>query len=76
MLKAPSNEYEQMRAGMEYKLAMQAIRKVVRTGKGTDYAQATEISNIIDSMKEDLRKRRGEDDDQRGEGGVPEESAE
>ena len=61
MLKAPSNEYEHMRAGMEYKLALQAVRKVVRTAKGSDYEQVTEISNIIDSMREDLRRRCGDD---------------
>ena len=36
MLKAPSNEYEIMRAGLEYKLAMQAIRKIVRSSKESD----------------------------------------
>ena len=61
MLKAPSNEYELMRAGMEYKLALQAVRKVVRTGKGSDYEQITEIANIIDSMREDMKRRRGDD---------------
>ena len=74
MLKAPSNEYELIRAGMEYKLALQAIRKVVRTAKGSDFEQVTEISNIIDSMREDLLRRRG-DDDQGGEGGAAEEPA-
>lgn len=73
MLKAPSNEYEHMRAGMEYKLAIQAIRKVVRTSKDSDYAQVTEIANIIDSMREDLRKRRG--DDKGTEGGMAPESS-
>lgn len=61
MLKAPSNEYETMRAGMEYKLAMQAIRKIVRTSKDSDYAQVTEISKILKSMEEDLKKREAED---------------
>jgi hypothetical protein len=62
MLKAPSNEYENMRAGIEYKLAMQAIRKIVRTSKDSDYAQVTEISKILKSMEEDLKKRRGDDE--------------
>jgi hypothetical protein len=61
MLKAPSNEYETMRAGMEYKLAMQAIRKIVRTSKDSDYAQVTEISKILKSMEEDLKKREADD---------------
>ena len=62
MLHEPRNEYEHMRAGMEYKLAMQAIRKIVRTGKGSDFDQITEISDIIDSMREDIRKRNDDDD--------------
>jgi hypothetical protein len=74
MLKAPSNEYELARAGMEYKLALQAIRKVVRNGKGTAYEQVTEIQNIVRSMEEDLKKRSGKDDNG-GEGGVAEEPA-
>lgn len=57
MMKAPSNDYEHLRAGMEYKLAMQAIRKLVRTSKESDYEQVTEITKIIRSMEEDLRKR-------------------
>ena len=57
MLKAPSNDYEHLRAGMEYKLAMQAIRKIVRTSKESDYDQVTEIEKILESMDEDLRKR-------------------
>ena len=60
MLHAPNNEYEQLRAGMEYKLAMQAIRKLVRTSKESDYQLVTEISKIIKSMEEDV-KRRGND---------------
>ena len=60
MLHAPNNEYEQLREGMEYKLAMQAIRKLVRTSKESDYQQVTEISKIIKSMEEDV-KRRGND---------------
>ena len=62
MLKAPSNDYEHLRAGMEYKLAVQAIRKLVRMGNQTDYALVTEISKIIKSMEEDLRKRRGDNE--------------
>ena len=61
MLKAPSNEYEIMRAGLEYKLAMQAIRKIVRSSKESDYKHVTEISKILSSMEEDLKRRRGED---------------
>lgn len=60
MLHAPNNEYENLRAGMEYKLAMQAIRKLVRTSKESDYQLVTEISKIIKSMEEDV-KRRGND---------------
>lgn len=66
MLKAPSNEYEIMRAGLEYKLAMQAIRKIVRSSKESDYKQVTEISKILSSMEEDLKRRRGEDDTDTG----------
>ena len=62
MLHAPNNEYEQLRAGMEYKLAMQAIRKLVRTSKESDYQQVMEIGNIIRSMEEDVKRRNGEDD--------------
>ena len=62
MLKAPSNEYEDLRAGMEYKLALQAIRKTVRNSNGkTDYDIVTEISKIIHSMEEDLKKREADD---------------
>ena len=74
MLKAPSNEYESMRAGMEYKLALRAIRKLVRVGKGTAYEQVTEIQNIVRSMEEDLKKRSG-DNDNGGKGCVAEEPA-
>lgn len=66
MLKAPSNEYEHMRAGMEYKLALQAIRKIVRTAKGLDYDIVMQIADVINSMEEDLKKRCGSDDE-RGE---------
>ena len=62
MLKAPSNDYEHLRAGMEYKLAMQAIRKIVRTSKESDYDQVTEIEKILESMEEDLRKREGDNE--------------
>lgn len=61
MLKAPSNEYETLRAGIEYKLAMQAIRKLVRTSKDSDYDQAIEIAKIIKSMMEDVEKRCGDE---------------
>ena len=61
MMKAPSNEYEELRAGMEYKLALQAIRKIVRTEKGLPYDIITEISNIIHSMEDDVKRRCGED---------------
>jgi len=61
MLKAPSNEYECMRAGMEYKLALQAIRKVIRSSKGSDYDQVNEVQKIIHSMEEDLKRRCGDD---------------
>ena len=73
MMKAPSNEYEQMRAGMEYKLALQAIRKIVRTAKGTDYEIVKEISDVIHSMEEDVNRRCGNDNG--GEGCVAEEPA-
>lgn len=63
-MKAPSNEYESLRAGMEYKLAMQAIRKIVRTSKESDYAQATEIAKIIQSMEADMRLRDSANDEQ------------
>lgn len=63
-MKAPSNEYESLRAGMEYQLAMKAIRKVVRTSKESDYNQATEISKIIKSMEEDVRVRMGATNDE------------
>ena len=62
MLKAPSNDYELLRAGIEYKLAMQAIRKLVRSSKESDYAQVTEIAKIIQSVEEDVRKRCGNND--------------
>ena len=62
MLKAPSNEYESLRAGIEYKLAMQAIRKLVRTSKKSDYDQAIEIAKIIKSMMEDVDRRTGSDE--------------
>ena len=62
MLKAPSNEYESLRAGIEYKLAMQAIRKLVRTSKKSDYDQAIEIAEIIKSMMEDVDRRTGSDE--------------
>ena len=62
MLKAPSNEYESLRAGIEYKLAMQAIRKLVRTSKESDYDQAIEIAKIIKSMMEDVDRRTGNDE--------------
>lgn len=74
MLKAPQNEYEHMRAGMEFSLALQAIRKIVRTSKGLDYDIVMEISDVIHSMEEDLKRRNG--DDQRGEGSIPEGTAE
>ena len=61
-MKAPTNEYESLRAGMEYKLAMQAIRKLIRTNKESDYAQVTEIAKIIQSVEEDVRKRCGNND--------------
>ncbi len=73
MLKAPSNEYESMRAGMEYKLALQAIRKIVRTEKGLDYDIVMKISDVIHSMEEDVKRRTG--DDNGGEGGMAEEPA-
>ena len=63
-LNAPRNEYELMRAGMEYKLALQAVRKVVRTSKGSDYEQMTEIRGIVESMEADLLKRCGESDEE------------
>ena len=56
-LKAPTNEYESLRAGIEYKLAMQAIRKLVRTSKDDDYTQAIAIAEIIKSMMEDVERR-------------------
>ena len=56
-LKAPTNEYEFLRAGIEYKLAMQAIRKLVRTSKDDDYTQAIAIAEIIKSMMEDVERR-------------------
>ena len=62
-LKAPTNEYEHLRAGMEYKLALQAIRKIVRESRELPYDTIKEIADIIDSMREDLRKRRGETDE-------------
>lgn len=62
-MKAPSNEYESLRAGMEYKLAMQAIRKIVRTSKESDYAQAAEIAKIIQSMEDDIRLRSSANDE-------------
>lgn len=74
MLHSPRNEYESMRAGMEYKLALQAIRKIVRTAKGLDYDIVKEIADVIHSMEEDVQRRIG--DDHTGEGGVPEKSAE
>jgi hypothetical protein len=47
---------------MEYKLALQAIRKTVRNSNGkTDYDIVTEISKIIHSMEEDLKKREADD---------------
>ena len=61
-LSAPKNEYELMRAGMEYKLALQAVRKVIRTSKGSDYEQMEEIRGIVESMETDLRKRRETDE--------------
>ena len=61
MLHAPNNEYESLRAGMEYKLAMQAIRKLIRTSKASDYEQVTEISKIIKSMEEDVKRRTVDD---------------
>ena len=61
MMKAPSNEYEHLRAGMEYKLALQAIRKIVRENKPLPYDYIKEISEIIHSMEDDLKKRRGDD---------------
>ena len=64
MLHEPRNEYEHMRAGMEYKLALQAIRKIVRTSKGLDYDIVKEIADIIHSMEEDVKKRGGDDDNQ------------
>ena len=64
MLHEPRNEYEHMRAGMEYKLALQAIRKIVRTSKGLDYDIVKEIADIIHSMEEDVKKRSGDDDNQ------------
>ena len=57
VLKAPTNEYESLRAGIEYKLAMQAIRKLVRTSKDDDYTQAIAIAEIIKSMMEDVERR-------------------
>ena len=56
-LKAPTNEYESLRAGIEYKLAMQAIRKLVRTSKDDDYTQAIAIAEIIKSMMLDVERR-------------------
>ena len=64
MLHEPRNEYEHMRAGMEYKLALQAIRKIVRTSKGLDYDIVKEIADIIHSMEEDVKKRSEDDDNQ------------
>lgn len=62
MLKAPSNEYEELRAGMEYRLALQAIRKTIKTSTGkTDFEIISEISKIIHSMEEDMKRRTGED---------------
>lgn len=60
-MKAPSNVYESLRAGMEYKLALQAIRKVVKSSQGSDYDQIKEISAIIHSMEEDVERRMGSD---------------
>ena len=62
-MKAPSNEYEMMRAGMEYKLALQAIRKIVRTEHGLPYDVIKEISNIIHSMEDDVKRRCGDGTD-------------
>ena len=63
MLKAPSNEYEKMRAAIEYKLALQAIRKTIRNGKDKlDYDIVMEVANIIHSMEEDVKRRLSEDD--------------
>ena len=73
MLRAPSNEYEHMRAGMEYKLALQAIRKIVRVSKGSDYEVVKQIADVIHSMEEDVRRR---DSDNGGEGRLAAEPAE
>lgn len=70
MLHAPQNEYEQMRAGMEYRLALQAIRKIVRNSKGLDYDIIKEISDVIHSMEDDVARRVGNDN--AGEDRVPE----
>lgn len=74
MLHQPRNEYEHMRAGMEYKLALQAIRKIVRTEKGLDYDIVMQIADVIHSMEEDVARRIG--DDNGGEDSVPEKPAE
>jgi uncharacterized protein YeeX (DUF496 family) len=60
-MKAPSNEYESLRAGMEYKLALQAIRKIVRSERGLPYDIIKEISGIIHSMEDDIKKRCDDD---------------
>ena len=62
-MKAPSNEYETLRAGMEYKLALQAIRKIVRSEKGLPYDIIKQISEIIHSMEDDVKRRCGDGTD-------------
>jgi len=62
MLHEPRNEYEHMRAGIEYKVALQAIRKVVRgSDEKDDVKKVMEIVEIVHSFEEDMKRRTGDD---------------
>ena len=62
MLSQPSNEYEHMRAGIEYKVALQAIRKVVRShDELSDFDKVNEIVKICHSLEEDIRRRNSDE---------------
>lgn len=58
-MNSPRNEYENIRAGMEYRVALQAIRKVVRTGDSDPVKRVQEVIDIVHSFEEDMKRRTG-----------------
>lgn len=49
-----NNEYESLRAGFEYKVALQAIRKVIRSSDTDDIQKVKDIVGIVHSFEDDL----------------------